>query len=358
MLRPFGRNMIDSARTKRRTFELGDGSGGLGPKQLHQLRRYLQRLPRTVPRLSERRASVVLPLCNVDGVASLLFQQRAKALRSYSGDACFPGGMVDRDLDDNVVEAALRELSEELGIRSDGVDVLGVLRCDWSAARAAPRAAPLRAPPPRSPPSHARRCRTRALRSELGAITGVAVTPVVAFIGDLSSDGTLVPPIGGGHHAVSARDVTAGTEVFVKETGDVRPPASQLKDLRRAPESRLRPNPDEVARCFTVPLRLLLDRELWQVTQAAAASYVGAGGDPAPLESSPDGLIGGAPEFMGAPQKIWGLTGYILHRFVADVVGRYRVTDAGQHVPAAFTPGIAVDADDRHEISPRAAAPG
>ena len=61
---------------------------------------------------------------------------------------------------------------------------------------------------------------------------------------------------------------------------------------------------------------------------------------------------------MGAPQKIWGLTGYILHRFVADVVGRYRVTDAGQHVPAAFTPGIAVDADDRHEIAPRAAAPG
>ena len=84
---------------------------------------------------------------------------------------------------------------------------------------------------------------------------------------------------------MSARDVTAGTEVFVKETGDVRPPASQLKDLRRAPESRLRPNPDEVARCFTVPLRLLLDRELWQVTQAAAASYVGAGGDPAPLEA-------------------------------------------------------------------------
>ena len=41
--------------------------------------------------------------------------------------------MVDRELDDNVVEAALRELSEELGIRSDGVDVLGVLRCDWCA---------------------------------------------------------------------------------------------------------------------------------------------------------------------------------------------------------------------------------
>ena len=42
--------------------------------------------------------------------------------------------------------------------------------------------------------------------------------------------------------------------------------------------------------------------------------------------------------------------GYILHRFVADVVGRYRVTDRGMPVAAPFTPGVAVDADDRHEV--------
>ena len=390
VLRPFGRDMIDSARTKRRTFELGDGSGGLGPKQLHQLRRYLQRLPRTVPRLSERRASVVLPLCNVGRRRRVLFSWMTLRPCPLPSTPSSEG----RRRREPAIPAARRRAPQLLGRRvlprRHGRPRARRQRRRGRTARAlrgarhplrrrrrarrAPlrlvRAAPLRAAlsleraraRASSPHPHARLAAARArLRSELGAITGVAVTPVVAFIGDLSSDGTLVPPIGGGHHAASARDVTAGTEVFVKETGDVGraigapgPPSR----LRRAPESRLRPNPDEVARCFTVPLRLLLDRELWQVTQAAAASYVGAGGDSAPLESSRDGLIGSAPEFMGAPQKIWGLTGYILHRFVADVVGRYRVTDAGQHVPAAFTPGIAVDADDRHEIAPRAAAPG
>lgn len=45
---------------------------------------------------------------------------------------CFPGGMVDTNMDMNVIETSLREMEEEIGLPARGVDVLGVMRCDWS----------------------------------------------------------------------------------------------------------------------------------------------------------------------------------------------------------------------------------
>ena len=66
---------------------------------------------------------------------------------------CFPGGMVD-ETDASIYDTALRELEEELSIPPEVVETLGILRCDWG---------------------------------EIQSITGVAVTPVVAFIGDIES---------------------------------------------------------------------------------------------------------------------------------------------------------------------------
>lgn len=43
---------------------------------------------------SARRASVVIPLCNVDGVASVLFTKRSGRLRAHKNEVCFPGGKV------------------------------------------------------------------------------------------------------------------------------------------------------------------------------------------------------------------------------------------------------------------------
>lgn len=40
------------------------------------------------------RASVVIPLCNVDGVASVLFTKRASTMRAHKNEVCFPGGKV------------------------------------------------------------------------------------------------------------------------------------------------------------------------------------------------------------------------------------------------------------------------
>lgn len=125
----------------------------LNSQQLSLFRKRLSRLPREVASaFMAKRAAIVLPLCHDEnGEPAMIFTRRSLMLRSHRGEICFPGGMVD-DTDDSVVDTALRELHEELGIVRDKVHVLGILRCDWG---------------------------------EIQSITGVAVTPIVAFIGDL-----------------------------------------------------------------------------------------------------------------------------------------------------------------------------
>ena len=126
---------------------------GLTPQVRETLSRHLARLPREYVGLGkplERRASVVLPLCHHNGIPSIVFTRRSSMLNKHPGDICFPGGMVDTT-DSSVVGAALRELEEEVGVPGSEVDVLGVLRCDWT---------------------------------EMTAVTGVAVTPVIGYIRD------------------------------------------------------------------------------------------------------------------------------------------------------------------------------
>ena len=50
----------------------------------------------------------------------------------YFLPACFPGGMVDEDVDGTIIQTSLREMEEELGIPPEKVEVLGILRCDWT----------------------------------------------------------------------------------------------------------------------------------------------------------------------------------------------------------------------------------
>ncbi|HVC41636.1 MAG TPA: CoA pyrophosphatase [Candidatus Saccharimonadales bacterium] len=73
-----------------------------------------------------RPASVLL-LCDpaTSGVP-LLFVLRSEELRQHPGQIAFPGGGAE-PLDADVVETALREAGEELGIRRESVEVLGLL---------------------------------------------------------------------------------------------------------------------------------------------------------------------------------------------------------------------------------------
>jgi 8-oxo-dGTP pyrophosphatase MutT (NUDIX family) len=56
----------------------------------------------------------------------LLLIERAATLRSHAGQPAFPGGAQDPE-DDGPVAAALREAAEEVGLRAETVDVIGVL---------------------------------------------------------------------------------------------------------------------------------------------------------------------------------------------------------------------------------------
>lgn len=61
------------------------------------------------------------------------------------------------------------------------------------------------------------------------------------------------------------------------------------------------PNIEEVGEWFTVPIAELLDKDNWTMREFSA------------------------PIFRGGPYPIWGLTGYLLHRFLEDVVLKFNI---------------------------------
>lgn len=56
----------------------------------------------------------------------LYFTQRTLKLKNHAGQISFPGGRVDQN-DADPIAAALREAHEEIGLRPEGLNVLGVL---------------------------------------------------------------------------------------------------------------------------------------------------------------------------------------------------------------------------------------
>jgi 8-oxo-dGTP pyrophosphatase MutT (NUDIX family) len=72
-----------------------------------------------------RPASVLLTLLERPEGLTVLFTERAAHLRNHAGQISFPGGRVAPG--ESAVEAALREAHEEVGIRTEDVDVLGTL---------------------------------------------------------------------------------------------------------------------------------------------------------------------------------------------------------------------------------------
>lgn len=73
-----------------------------------------------------RAAAVLIALVDRPAGVTLLLTLRSEALLSHSGQVAFPGGRVDAT-DTGVVEAALRETHEEVGIHPSAIAILGEL---------------------------------------------------------------------------------------------------------------------------------------------------------------------------------------------------------------------------------------
>ena len=81
----------------------------------------------SLPRTSTRRpAAVLVPLVERPGGHTVLLTRRADHLHDHPGQVCFPGGRLD-DTDRGPIDAALRETSEEIGLRREYIEIAGVL---------------------------------------------------------------------------------------------------------------------------------------------------------------------------------------------------------------------------------------
>lgn len=72
-----------------------------------------------------KRACVMIPLVPIDGRWHLIFSRRSPELTVHSGQISFPGGGANRG--EALVDAALREMQEEVGVDPSIVEVIGRL---------------------------------------------------------------------------------------------------------------------------------------------------------------------------------------------------------------------------------------
>jgi 8-oxo-dGTP pyrophosphatase MutT (NUDIX family) len=69
-------------------------------------------------------AAILVPIIERDGELNLAFIRRSDIVESHRGQVAFPGGRVNES-DKTLIDTALREAWEEVGIEPASVDVLG-----------------------------------------------------------------------------------------------------------------------------------------------------------------------------------------------------------------------------------------
>ncbi|AOR23602.1 NUDIX hydrolase [Clostridium taeniosporum] len=78
-----------------------------------------EKIEHTIPYINgwnkDKRASIIIPLVNINDDICILFEVRSKKLNAQPGDICFPGGRIDKD--ETPKQAGIREFYEELGIK-------------------------------------------------------------------------------------------------------------------------------------------------------------------------------------------------------------------------------------------------
>ena len=81
------------------------------------------RIPKALD--AEGKYSVLIPLIKVDENWEIIYELRAKTLKSQPGEISFPGGRVEKD--ETFQETSVRETMEELLIQGDNIEIIGEL---------------------------------------------------------------------------------------------------------------------------------------------------------------------------------------------------------------------------------------
>ena len=71
-------------------------------------------------------SAVLMPIFKKGGEAHILFTKRTDFVEHHKGKISFPGGKKDED-DTDLLQTALRESFEEIGLHSDEIEILGEL---------------------------------------------------------------------------------------------------------------------------------------------------------------------------------------------------------------------------------------
>jgi 8-oxo-dGTP pyrophosphatase MutT (NUDIX family) len=85
-----------------------------------------QRQKRYITDNSRLSSAVLIPIYKKDGQYYIVFIKRTTTVKTHKGQISFPGGMRDT-LDKTLLDTALRESLEEIGLRKEDVQVLGEL---------------------------------------------------------------------------------------------------------------------------------------------------------------------------------------------------------------------------------------
>jgi 8-oxo-dGTP pyrophosphatase MutT (NUDIX family) len=104
---------------------LRDFQSGPGMATIQNAARRLRTVPaRRLAVPNGKEAAVLIALQDLDGEAHFLFTRRTETVATHKGQISFPGGVRERQ-DRDLVETALRETEEEIGVARDQIEVLG-----------------------------------------------------------------------------------------------------------------------------------------------------------------------------------------------------------------------------------------
>ena len=78
-------------------------------------------------------AAVLMPLMNIEGCEHILFTKRTETVEHHKGQISFPGGRLDDG--ENLLQCALRETHEEVGVKPADVKIIGQLDDIWTPTR-------------------------------------------------------------------------------------------------------------------------------------------------------------------------------------------------------------------------------